>query len=70
MHLMAWLQPGCDDEALAQRAWSQGLAPFPLSRAVIETKRPPALGLSFTNIPVEEAPRVAARLAKTLEAFG
>jgi len=70
MHLMAWLQPGCDDEALAQRAWTEGLAPFPLSRAVIETKRPPALGLSFTNIAVEEAPRVAARLAAVLKADG
>jgi GntR family transcriptional regulator/MocR family aminotransferase len=70
MHLMAWLQPGYDDGALARLAWSQGLAPFPLSRAVIETKRPPALGLSFTNIPAEEAPRVAARLAAVLGAFG
>ena len=70
MHLMAWLQTGCDDDALAKLAWDQGLAPFPLSRGVIETKRPPALGLSFTNIPIEEAPRTVARLAAVLGAAG
>jgi GntR family transcriptional regulator/MocR family aminotransferase len=66
MHLMAWLPAGSDDEAIARRAWAEGLAPFPLSRAVIGTRRPPALGLSFTNIPVEEALRAAARLAAIL----
>jgi GntR family transcriptional regulator/MocR family aminotransferase len=67
MHLMAWLWAGADDEALAKLAWEQGLAPFPLSRATIQAKRPPAFGLSFTNIPVEEAPLVVERLAAILE---
>jgi GntR family transcriptional regulator / MocR family aminotransferase len=68
IHLIGWLPAESDDEALARQAWEQGLAPFPLSRAVMQTKRPPALALSFTNIPVEEAPRLAERLASVIEA--
>ncbi|QEX15863.1 GntR family transcriptional regulator [Hypericibacter terrae] len=70
LHLMAGLPPGSNDEAIAQRAWEQGLAPFPLSRGLIQARRPPALGLSFTNIPTEEAPRVVERLAAVLEEAG
>lgn len=68
MHLMTWLSTGDDDEALEKLAWEQGLALFPLSRATIQAKRPPAFALSFTNIPVEEAPRLVARLAGVIEA--
>jgi GntR family transcriptional regulator/MocR family aminotransferase len=70
LHLMAGLPSGSNDEAIAQRAWEQGLAPFPLSRALIEARRPPALGLSFTNIATEDAPRLVERLAAMLDETG
>jgi GntR family transcriptional regulator/MocR family aminotransferase len=70
LHLMAGLPSGSNDEAIAQRAWEQGLAPFPLSRALIEARRPPALGLSFTNIATEDAPRLVERLAAVLDETG
>jgi GntR family transcriptional regulator/MocR family aminotransferase len=70
IHLMAWLSAGTDDKALERQAGEQGLAPFALSHAAIAAKPPPALALSFTNIPVEDAPRLAGRLEAAFDAAG
>jgi GntR family transcriptional regulator/MocR family aminotransferase len=70
IHLMAWLPSGTDDKALERQAGEQGLAPFALSHAATLAKPPPALALSFTNIPVEDAPRLVGRLAVAFDAAG
>jgi GntR family transcriptional regulator/MocR family aminotransferase len=70
IHLMAWLPAGTDDLALEKRAGEQGLAPFALSHAATAARPPPALALSFTNIPVEDAPQMAERLAAVFDAAG
>ncbi|HVY50099.1 GntR family transcriptional regulator [Hypericibacter adhaerens] len=70
LHLLGWLREGSDDEALSQRAWAQGLAPLPLSRAVMQARLPPALAMSFTNVPVEESAAVVERMAAVIEGAG
>lgn len=65
MHVLAWLRPSEDDVALAARAADHGLAPAALSTFAVAVY-PPALLLSFTNIPAGDARHAAARLKRVL----
>ena len=67
MHVLAPLPQGTDDVALVARAQAQGLSPTALSPLVIEAACAPALLLSFTNLPAEEAPRAVRTLASLLK---
>ena len=69
MHLLVRLRGDADDTMLARRAVAAGLAPSTLSSHTVVHDRGPGLLLSFTNIPVETAPSVAARLAAALGPF-
>jgi GntR family transcriptional regulator/MocR family aminotransferase len=62
MHLLLRIS-GADDVALAKRAAAAGLAPSALSSHAMAHDCEQGLLLSFTNIPVETAPAMAARLA-------
>lgn len=66
MHLLGWLDPGWDDMATMQSASAAGLMPHALSPWAIATRPDPALMMSFTNIAVEQADQVAARVAQHL----
>lgn len=66
MHLLGWLPPGMDDAVLAQSLLADGAMPYALSHACITSRLPPALLMSFTNIPVGQADRVAAFVARRL----
>jgi GntR family transcriptional regulator/MocR family aminotransferase len=70
MHLIAWLDERMSDVALAERARAQGIVLHPLSAQLIEARYPPAVGLSFTNLPVESAPREVERLAALFDETG
>jgi GntR family transcriptional regulator / MocR family aminotransferase len=66
MHLL--LRPACctPDSELVRRAESQGLAPAALSRHAISSNPDPALLLSFTNIPEDDAARAAQALRQAI----
>lgn len=66
MHLLARLDPGEDDVALARAARAHRLAPQPLSRAAVERPIEPGLLLGFTNVPEERARVHAEQLARAL----
>jgi GntR family transcriptional regulator/MocR family aminotransferase len=68
MHIMTRLPDGTDDEAVAARAETVGLALLPLSRCAVSRPTGPGLLLGFTNMLPGAAPRDAARLAAVLEA--
>lgn len=67
MHLIGWLRHARSDTAASARAARLDLAPAALSPWCIEARLPPALLLSFTNVPEERADAVAARLARALK---
>ena len=66
MHLIAHFTRSETDKQLALQALKHGLAVTPLSIHCVEATPGPALLLSFTNIPVQSAPREAARLWQAL----
>jgi GntR family transcriptional regulator/MocR family aminotransferase len=66
MHLLARFSGGSDDVTLAKRAAAARLAPSTLSSHTMAHDRGQGLLLSFTNIPVEAAPDLAARLETAL----
>jgi GntR family transcriptional regulator/MocR family aminotransferase len=66
MHLLAYFDTQETDLALAARAAAAGLGPAPLTPWSIEEQMPPALILSFTNIPAARAAVEADRLQRTL----
>ena len=71
MHLLVRLADCRNDRALVARAEGCGLAPHPLSAWSIERAREEqGLLLSFTNIPAEAAPEMAARLKHALGRAG
>jgi GntR family transcriptional regulator/MocR family aminotransferase len=62
MHLLLRLAGSHDDSALVKRAAMAGLAPTALSAHTMAHDCGQGLLLSFTNIPVEAAPAMVARL--------
>jgi GntR family transcriptional regulator/MocR family aminotransferase len=62
MHLLLRFAEPVDDAALVKRATAVGLAPQTLSSHAIAHDCGQGLLLSFTNIPVESAPAMVARL--------
>jgi GntR family transcriptional regulator/MocR family aminotransferase len=66
MHLIARFPGGGDDSALVRRAAAAGLAPSALSPLTIAHDQGQGLLLGFTNIAVEDAPQIVARLAAVL----
>lgn len=67
MHLLGWIEPHRDDRAVCHAAHPHGLAPGALSYFRIERQLPPALVMSFTNVPVANADDVAKRLARAFD---
>ena len=66
MHLLGRPKTRESDRDLAQRAAALGLAVLPLSAFRIERDCGPGLLLSFTNIPVEAAPKAVKLLAQAM----
>jgi GntR family transcriptional regulator/MocR family aminotransferase len=66
MHLLLRFAGPHDDSALVKRAAAAGLAPTTLSSYAMAHDCGQGLLLSFTNIPVESAPSIAARLREAL----
>jgi GntR family transcriptional regulator / MocR family aminotransferase len=62
MHLLLRFAEPLDDAALVKRAAGVGLAPQTLSSHAVAHDCGQGLLLSFTNIPVESAPAMVARL--------
>jgi GntR family transcriptional regulator/MocR family aminotransferase len=68
MHLLATLQDGEEDTAIAARARQHGLSVHGLSDFCIAAQRPPGLLLSFTNIvDTDHALRVAQQLKRAFD---
>lgn len=65
MHLVGWLN-GADDVAAARCVHAQGMLPAALSPWGVACRPEPALLMSFTNIPPQQAEAVAARVAAAL----
>ena len=68
MHALLRLGDGADDEAAAAACLAAGLAPSTLSIAYAGSAKCQGLLLSFTNLPVEQAPAMVERLARILAA--
>ncbi|VVD63669.1 GntR family transcriptional regulator [Pandoraea eparura] len=68
MHLLGWLETQLDDRTVCRIALRHGLAPGALTRFCLARALPPALVMSFTNVPETLAGDVAQRLARTLDA--
>jgi GntR family transcriptional regulator/MocR family aminotransferase len=66
MHLIGWLKSSAGDLALARLANGAGLAVSALSTWRIHQPGDPALLMSFTNIPVNEARSASERLARAI----
>lgn len=66
MHLIARLDDRESDRYLVSLAETHQLAPGPLSAMAIERDAGQGLLLSFTNIPADQAPAMADRLAKAI----
>lgn len=66
MHLLGWLAPGLDDVGTAAAIMQYGMMPHALSPWGMAYTPAPALLMSFTNISVEQADTVAARVAACL----
>jgi len=67
MHLLGWIEPHRDDRAVCRAAHAHGLAPGALSYFRIERQLPPALVMSFTNVPQASANDVAQRLSRAFD---
>jgi GntR family transcriptional regulator/MocR family aminotransferase len=65
MHLMGWLPPGSDDQAVARRAAAQGVDAPPLSAFAVEPCRPGLL-LGYAAYPPAALREGVARLARAL----
>ncbi len=66
MHLLARFPGAVDDGELARRAAAAGLAPAALSSLSIAHDCGQGLLLGFTNVPEEDAPELARRLAEVV----
>ncbi|VVD79054.1 PLP-dependent aminotransferase family protein [Pandoraea terrigena] len=67
MHLLGWLEAHRDDRTVCRAALRHGLAPAALSSFSLARTLPPALVMSFTNVPETLAGDVAQRLARTFD---
>jgi len=67
MHLLGWLEAHRHDRALCRTAFRHGIAPGALSFFSIARQLPPALVMSFTNVPEALASDVAQRLARAFD---
>ena len=68
MHLIGELLSPIEEKLFMQKARELGLEPHLLSSFQINAKQPPALLLSFTNVPVTSAETVVEKLAKAIYA--
>ena len=66
MHLLGYLLNEDDDLRAQQHALSEGLNPEALSTFKLKATTQPALLLSFTNVDIKSAPRIADKLANAL----
>jgi GntR family transcriptional regulator/MocR family aminotransferase len=66
MHLLARFPGVEDDTALVKRALAAGLGPSSLSAQTMVHSHGHGLLLSFTNVPVEAAPGIVARLERAI----
>lgn len=67
MHLLGWLETHRNDRAIGQIARRYGLAPAALSLFSVARPLPPALVMSFTNVPEALADDVAQRLSRAID---
>ncbi len=67
MHLLGWLEPHRNDRAMCLTALEHGLAPGALSFFSVARALPPALIMSFTNVPETLADDVAQRLSRVFD---
>ncbi|VVE39276.1 MocR-like pyridoxine biosynthesis transcription factor PdxR [Pandoraea fibrosis] len=67
MHLLGWLETHRNDRALCRTAFGHGIAPGALSFFSVTRPLPPALVMSFTNVPETLADDVAQRLARAFD---
>ncbi|AVF42016.1 DNA-binding protein [Pandoraea apista] len=67
MHLLGWIEAHRQDRALCRTAVGHGLAPGALSFFSVARPLPPALVMSFTNVPETLAGDVAQRLARVFD---
>lgn len=67
MHLLGWLEPHRHDRALCRTAFRHGIAPGALSFFSVARQLPPALVMSFTNVPEALAVDVTQRLARAFD---
>ena len=67
MHLLGWLEPHRRDRDVCRTALRHGLAPGALSFFSVARQLPPALVMSFTNVPETLAADVAQRLARVFD---
>lgn len=68
MHLVAWLQRGMDDRAVAKAAADAGIEVAPLSAFRVQAATAPGLVLGFASSSRSQIEAASARLAAVLEA--
>jgi GntR family transcriptional regulator/MocR family aminotransferase len=67
MHLIGWLPKKADDQKIAQRVRSHGLATTPLSMLLVDAARLPGLLLGYTAITSRSIKEEVRKLASVLE---
>jgi GntR family transcriptional regulator / MocR family aminotransferase len=66
LHLVAWLPPGVDDRAAAERAAAAGVEAQALSDHALERPECGGLLLGYAAVPEPEVDQAVARLARAL----
>lgn len=70
MHLIAWLPPQLDDQALARQLAGHGVHTYALSDYCLTRYLPPALLLGFAGTPQDQAEAKVEALVQALRAIG
>lgn len=70
MHLIAWLAPQLDDQALARQLAEHGVHTYALSDYCLNRYLPPALLLGFAGTPQDQAEAKVEALVQALRAIG
>ncbi|NWL22190.1 MocR-like pyridoxine biosynthesis transcription factor PdxR [Pseudomonas umsongensis] len=70
MHLIAWLPPELDDDAIAKQLAQHNIHTYALSDYCIEHILPPALLIGFAGTPEHQARERVEALARALDAMG
>ncbi len=69
MHLIGWLAPDFDEQAVAEKAFENDLCLTPLSSYCIENKLPPGVILGYTGFDEKEIRQGVRKLKEVLEKF-